>query len=82
MEDSYRWEQASAPASRPCVTAPVRRNHYEPLVRLRPAPPGSLTRTFAEVGGQPQPVVVSTSGLRGTEDEPFSLLIIQLLQRA
>ena len=35
---------------------------------------------IAEVGGNP--VVVSTSGLRGTEDEPFSLLIIQLLQRA
>ncbi len=35
---------------------------------------------IAEVGGHK--VVVSTSGLRGTEDEPFSLLVIQLLQRA
>jgi len=35
---------------------------------------------IAEVGGNR--VVVSTSGLRGTEDEPFSLLVIQLLQRA
>ena len=34
----------------------------------------------AEVGGQS--VVVSTSGLRGNEDEVFSLLLIQLLQRA
>ena len=34
---------------------------------------------IAEVRGNP--VAVSTSGLRGTEDEPLSLLIIQLLQR-
>lgn len=35
---------------------------------------------IGEVAGQK--VVVSTSGLRGTEDEFFSLAIIQLLQRA
>ena len=35
---------------------------------------------IAEVNGNK--VVVSTSGLRGTEDEFFSLAIIQLLQRA
>ena len=33
-----------------------------------------------EVDGQP--IVVATSGLRGTEDEPFSLLVIELLKRA
>ena len=35
---------------------------------------------IGEVNGNK--IVVSTSGLRGTEDEPFSLLIIELLQRA
>lgn len=35
---------------------------------------------IGEVGGHQ--VVVSTSGLKGTEDEFFSLAIIQLLQRA
>ena len=35
---------------------------------------------IAEAGGAQ--IVVSTSGLKGTEDEFFSLAIIQLLQRA
>ncbi len=35
---------------------------------------------LAEVDGKS--IVVSTSGLRGTEDEPFSLLVIELLKRA
>ena len=35
---------------------------------------------LAEVDGKP--IVVATSGLRGTEDEPFSLLVIELLKRA
>ena len=39
--------------------------------------PGGCINT---VGGCP--VVVSTSGLRGTEDEFFSLAVIELLQRA
>ncbi|MSQ29368.1 MAG: hypothetical protein EXR68_02630 [Dehalococcoidia bacterium] len=35
---------------------------------------------LAEVDGKP--IAVATSGLRGTEDEPFSLLVIELLKRA
>ncbi len=35
---------------------------------------------IAEIDGKK--IVVATSGLRGTEDEPFSLLILELLKRA
>jgi hypothetical protein len=34
---------------------------------------------LGEVAGQP--VCVATSGLRGTEDEPFALLVIELMKR-
>ncbi len=34
---------------------------------------------LSEVGGKP--ICVATSGLRGTEDEPFALLIIELMKR-
>jgi hypothetical protein len=34
---------------------------------------------LGEVAGKP--VCVATSGLRGTEDEPFALLVIQLMGR-
>ncbi len=59
-----------------CSTGDVARAGESFLEDEVPYPGGCV----AEVGGQS--VVVSTSGLRGNEDEVFSLLLIQLLQRA
>jgi hypothetical protein len=57
-------------------TGDLARNARELFIEGDMTSPGGC---LAEIDGKP--VAIGTSGLRGTEDEPFALLVIELMKR-